>query len=948
MAPRFAALALTSLALLFGSGHALGDSDTVAELLRRAQREERVVGALDRAVELYREAARAGTDPVQRAQADVRAASCLRRLDRPNEARALLEAWRGGGVDLPASLVSRIRREWQALEAGKETAETTTEGADDPRVATERLVDLERQRDELQATLDDLVLQAELGDAENRELSDELARQRERLTAQQRLIDELRAAQDDPDSPEAVLHRRRSEKRERSRTWTSWARQLHQEGRFEDARAFLNEALRLDRDNADARVLLRRVSAPLGDRERLHQEILEVVALSHAVARARREAQVRALVEDGESLREEGRIEEATGPLLRARALLDGMDTEGPAWTALAAQVDTLLEEAERRGVTLRSLPVEREPDLDPGWRQALRELLAAAGREVHAGLDLGLHDLDRVIARTSEGLPPRVVRTRAAGWTLSADTPSAAKLVAAFLEGAEAAALELPGASIETAGASVVVVAEEAAQKRIADRLLALELQPGERRDVRVHARSGAPGEWAAWLSRAGLPSRDVGAGVRVARVPAERIERLQTELAARTEEVRGDAVFRPQPLRAFRLLGGRVAAPITVDVLPLGAGDAGVGLHVRTEWTPGERADGARIGQSVWAGAPLGPGDGLLVHGLADPEQPRRDLSVLVVFGEARVGGETATEDGGPSLPDPLPGATPTAEPRGSREHSLPSALARYHELGSASLQVADDPVPTRERSMVARLRTAAPDATDLRLQGDRVQVIGPEAAHAAVRAELLRWSADVTPLGFEVVAHAVDDELQRKLLEAVPRLSPVAGGAFAWSVLESAERRSVVNRLLLAHDERRTVLRREVAAPPTGRADAARWERSSYRRSLDTTGGDAPSWGRSETAWIETGLLVALRPFGRTGDGRADLDVSLRATFVSDRGRRERETPLGTTAVERPTLSTVGGDLSVAIPEGGELLVTGLRNPYDGEDQPRSLVVLVRPRR
>lgn len=932
-------------------GSAWADAEQASALLRRAQQAERGTGDLVRALELYRgaaEEAQRAELPVEVARAELRAASCLRRLGRVEEAAPLLDRWRD--EELPLELRALLRRELAASgDVGTDDAAGGTGPGADGAVSAARLLELEQERDQLQSTLDELIRQSEAGDAERRELGEALRARMEQLKEQQRLIDELRRRQADPESPDEVLRRRQRENRERSRTWTTWARRLHQEGRFEDARAFLHEALRLDPDNTDAGVLLGRVSAPLGDRERLYQEILEVVALSREVARARRMAQIRALLEEGESLREEGRLAASTRPLLRARALLDGQPTgddttDGGSVAELQRRVDELLSDAERQGVELHAVAVDPPDAPDDGWRAAVRGLLAAAGQEVRAGLELGLHDLDRVLARTTEGLPPRVVRTVAGSWTVSAERPPTAELVSAYLHGAEAEALAAPGASVHTVAGTAVVVADHATQGRIADRLLALGLTAGGPLEVRIHARTGEPGEWATWLASAGIASRPAGDGARVARIPSDRLDRLRTELAARTEGVRADAVLRPPALRAFRLLAGRVAAPVTVDVLPVPTDVPGVGVRVATSWAPGGRTDGVRIGQDVVAGSPLEPGDGLLIHGLADPEDPRRDLSVLVVHG-ARA--EEPAPAAGGDLPPPSETET-DAVSRSEREHALPSALVRYHELGVPTLYVADLPLRTREEVLLDRLRAVATDAVSVRLAGASVRVIGPDEAHAAVRARLRAWEADAAPRRFEVEVFAVPYSLQAKLPTAAPKLSPVRGGAFAWCVLDSRESRQAVGRMLLSAGPGHRLLRRVVEAPATGRADVARLERNSYRRALDTSGGETPSWTRSETAWIETGLLVALRPFGLSPDGRVELELAIRATSVTDHGVGERRTPLGVVHVERPTLATIGGDVAARVPEDGELLITALRSPFEAGEDRASLVLLVRPLR
>ena len=48
--------------------------------------------------------------------------------------------------------------------------------------------------------------------------------------------------------------------------------------------------------------------------------------------------------------------------------------------------------------------------------------------------------------------------------------------------------------------------------------------------------------------------------------------------------------------------------------------------------EWSPPGRSDGARLLQEATVGAELAPGGALVVFGLVDPEDPRRELALLV----------------------------------------------------------------------------------------------------------------------------------------------------------------------------------------------------------------------------------------------------------------------------------------------------------------------------
>jgi hypothetical protein len=132
--------------------------------------------------------------------------------------------------------------------------------------------------------------------------------------------------------------------------------------------------------------------------------------------------------------------------------------------------------------------------------------------------------------------------------------------------------------------------------------------------------------------------------------------------------------------------------------------------------------------------------------------------------------------------------------------------------------------------------------------------------------------------------------------------------------------------------------------VSAPPTGRADAAYVVRSSFRRDIGLAPGAEAAWGRCETDVVDEGLLVAVRPFGRRETGRQDVDVSMRAVWIKDRGERRRETPFGVVSSLEPEMATWWGDLSTTIADDELLVLATLTSPFAGGGERTRLVVTI----
>ena len=299
-------------------------------------------------------------------------------------------------------------------------------------------------------------------------------------------------------------------------------------------------------------------------------------------------------------------------------------------------------------------------------------------------------------------------------------------------------------------------------------------------------------------------------------------------------------------------------------------------------------------------------------------------------------------------PSAPEAATAGAPLPPPsvQGSRdvEILLPSTLAALHEFGPATVHVAGAPVPTREQAIAARIRAVGRAATLVEVKDQRVRVVGPEPAQIAARAFVDQIARVRGVQTFEVRMHQISVSTEEALVGALPKLALVPTTSFAAAVLGPAER-PTLDRFLTGARGELPLVAPLASAPPTGRADVARVVRSLYRRELDTAPGADVSWARSATAWVDEGLLVAIRPFGRTAQGRVDADVSVRAAWIAENPKRRRPTPLGPVDVFEPEMSTSWGDLPVTLAMDETLVLAGMRSPFFGPEDRQRLVIVIR---
>jgi hypothetical protein len=210
------------------------------------------------------------------------------------------------------------------------------------------------------------------------------------------------------------------------------------------------------------------------------------------------------------------------------------------------------------------------------------------------------------------------------------------------------------------------------------------------------------------------------------------------------------------------------------------------------------------------------------------------------------------------------------------------------------------------------------------------------------AGVAEVLARLAATPAPALFDVRFHQVAPAAERRLLDLCPRASRPASGAFWWAVLPAGRETRDLDFFLRSAQGEITSRDPVVSAPPTGRGDAARIVRTPWRSGPGTTDRGA-AWGRGETSWIEEGLVVSLRPFGRRRDGRLDFDLSARARWVADPGRREAATPMGAVPVHDPRTASWWGDVATALGDGETLVVFGAPSPFSADDSDQVVVTV-----
>ncbi len=910
---------------------------------RRAEIQARSLGEFERAAELYRESAKGAPTEAWRAKAELRAAACLVRAGQADAAQKLARPWAEGDAETVSAEIRTLAREVLATAGrngggGAVNAEGTPKAKPSaPTVAPGRVAALEEELEQTWLRLEQSLDQAAGARKENDDLAAE-------VRAMAHELDELRKRQPPPEpqtAEEALRARMEELEKERrkaqssSHLWTRHAALLHQDGRFADAREFLYLALAQDPENAEAKALLARVAAPLGDREQLYLRIREVLALAREVRKARLTNETLYLVQRGRRLQERGDLTGSVAPLERALALVGSELVELRAPDRVREDVQVMLRRAEAAGAARAPVaaPDLERLDADAGWQDAVRSLLAAAGAEIESGLDLRFHDLDLLLPSAATLLPPAPLSDPPRGWSLSSQGPDAARLLTAWIAGAEARSLSAPRASIDVVGSTVVMVAESAAHARAQAQLSSSALAAAPASEIGLTVLRTSPGAWETKLAERGLVSRRLADGSRTTTLSSADVDAL---LGGRPDGVTARARFRAAHLQPFRLSGGAAGRSLTIDILAVTAGAPGVAVEVSSSWRPIGRSAAAPLTQRATAGAPLSRGGAIVVHGLTDPIDASRDLVVVVRLGKA-----LETDFGITTAPDAeLPPTRLSAT-----EHLLPRSLARVQEINASILRLREHPIASRSAALDAWLKRTAPGATSLEVRGGRVLVVGDDATQTRVRAAIDNLARVRGAQSFRVEAFLLDAAGERRLIRDTPSLSAVEGASFASAVLPGA--RATAVRLLLATATQIDLTEPVLATPPTVRADAAHVVRTPYRRELDVAPGEATSWGRAETGYVDRGFLLALRPFGRDARERDELALSLRLVRVVSLPARERKTALGGVRLLEPHTEVIAGEMLVSLRPDDTLLVASLPSPFGG-DSTRRMVILLSPRR
>jgi hypothetical protein len=922
--------ALAFLAVCALAAPLVADDDAAAQEFRRAELAETSFGDLAHAADLYRSAADKSSDKAFASRAALRAGSCLLRLGKADDAKALL-APLADGDGVPED----VRRAAKAqLAAASIAAPAPRAPEPGPAADRKKLEETEHDRDTLRAQLD-AALQREQG----------LTRETEKLSQEVRQKDkEIGAmrARIEPTSAEELL-RARIEERERrhradaelSRSYASLARRFHQEGRFAEARDWANVALEKDPENAEAKALVTLVSAPLGARERLYESVLGSLALSHEVRGARTAAEIGTLVAEAKRRQERQEFGPSVAPLERALALIDAGAAYLRDSDATRDDVLRMLRAAQAHGAQRSPAPPSApSDDAEARGLAAVRDLLSSAGNEVVRGLELRFHDVGPALSAAAAGLPPAPVAAPPEAWTISAQADAAAPLVALYLRACDATAFAAPGAAISAAGSDVVALCDAEAQARLTEEIAGLADVTAPAAELRVTAYRLEPGDFGALLESRGIRVRQEG-GARVAAVAAADLDAIAPDLGKRAKVWPSVAALRATTLRPFRLTAGTAAASLAVDLLPVTRPRAGVAVRVTTTWAPGGRSDGAALRQEAEAASLLGAGGGLVLFGIADPGDPTRDLAVVVREGVA------------PPAPSPSP--PPPAQGLSASEIQLPASLRGLVEVGPEAVLVPGHLVASRRDALKARLRAVAAPAT-VEVDEDRVLVVGSDEARAAARKLVDQIDVVRGVQAFDVAVYEVTPTIEKSLLADVPHMERHPGETFPRAIVRADARKYVEQALAgtTLTKRRLPLAESRISAPPTGRADAAYVVRSAYRRDLEIAPGREVSWGRSETDLADEGVLVAVRPFGRGDTGRASVDVSLRASWIADRGETTHDTPLGRVTTLAPVPDAWWDDFSAPLADEELLLVAGMKSPFaDGGDRTRLVVTLANAR-
>jgi tetratricopeptide (TPR) repeat protein len=775
--------AALALAVTAGGAPAAPDADADAAFVR-GQRLEEALGDLEAALGAFRQAA-GSADAGRRAAALLREAGVLRRLGREAEARSALESLLADG---PASEVAGAREAAQralaALGTGAAPAESPELAGlrEQKRRNEEELLRLKSAlSEELKTTAEVGPLRASLQEKE-KELEELRGKLRDAERAARGGVGELTEREREERKREDAESRRVL-----SAEWTRYGRDFFMSGRFEEARRFLRDAVDLDPENAAARDLLARASAPNEDRAQLVRGILEIVAMEQELRAEQCRIEATALYEEGKRLLDGGDAAKALDKLDAALARLAAPADLRERLEPLRAQVARAFDDAAKKAGSTRRAPAPPAPvhGEDVRLQEAVRAVLERAGSAGESGgAALRIFPLGPAVLAQRGSLPPSPEAGAAArGFALSAEVPPLGPLVRTAVRGAvEPAAWRAPGSVLEGVGETLVARAGTKVLDAVAKTVAGLSNPPTRSLLVRATAIPCDPAQLVAALARSGVTVTPVprGGGAAAA-LDAAATETVLGALGGAGNAV-ADTAFRVPEGRAFAVAAlrpGDVAA--AEDELPglrvRGLGwylpDGGIAAALEVESaSPGPAGAAEALGAPILArqssshGAALSPGGAILVSGLANPlAEGGPHLAVLLRFGE------------GAALPSAPGDVTETVIPLGDlpgRNADLPGPL----------------PVAAKDKTRAVRaevlrrwVERRLPAGAGLRVEGTALRVAGSPAAAALVAADLERLRNAKEAPGVQVRAYALDARTEASLVRGFPLLSagPDAGTRF-----------------------------------------------------------------------------------------------------------------------------------------------------------------------
>ena len=928
------------------------------EDLYAALDKERTEGDLGGALALYRKAA-ADREPRVRMEARLGEGRCLRRLGRPEEAREaltkLIEA--GPPADLLAAAEVERARAVRAIEASQ--AEVTRGELERARAEADRLrAELER---------------AEGGREEIERLKASLLEKDALVSELGGRLEKLRAAREDEREKGREAEKDLELRKQLAEHALAQARWAFREARFDEARAWLGQALTQDPLNAEAHEMLSRLGDAPSDRERLLGEVLRLLDFERRVRANELRMEADSLLSSGLEQLVQGRPEAAAARARECIALVAARPGFAAELRSRGEQAESLLVRAVLRGAAEKppaETPEASGAGAEEAWRETLRALLldlAASPRP--DGARLKIHDLPPPVAAEAESPDPESPGTP--GLALSRDPVDAGDLYVALVpELVEPGAWGHGGSVIRRLGSSLAVHAPEAIHGEIEGLLERAETRQDA--PVRVVLTAFA-------VEPARLPEASRTSGVAFRRLEAGAVTVLDARGAAYFRkallgpargEVLGEIELDLDPGRAVRAERTRSlnsAAPARspgerrfvygffADLLPLRTGSRrGLALSAEVRLVEAAvslpHAGGGEVQvpslshERMTAAARLPDGGALVLVGLQNPFSagPFPKRSWLVVM--ARMG------RGGASVPE---GAVP-AEPE-------PPAPGKGREIAAIDLtgldpEIPDDPSPAFRgeaaradesragfllRYLYEAIGTDAFRDSDVSLTVNRGKawIVGGQDLKVRARDAVANLRAGRDKLvSIRIRAASVTNAEEASLIRGLTPGGRVLGGEGVGLHLLEDEARLRVGYGVTGSPGRIPFLSDALAARSLQLVSVVRATRltflEEYRR------------GERDTLWpayseAEQGLAVDLRPVV-LADGRVDLHLTARVARIhpDDPGPAS---PGGLPRVRSPVLTVSDARVAVLLDGKTTLLLSGLPAPTPVKDRRERLVLL-----